>query len=104
MTDEYHLTPRQKDVLAAVVKEGGYEAAARSLGLNIQTVKNHLTMIHDATGSTTTLQTLWKLGYLHLPGDPLGVDQTELRRARRSLLETRAALEAAIAAIEARIH
>jgi DNA-binding CsgD family transcriptional regulator len=54
-------TPRQLEVLYAVVTEHGNAQAARKLGITVQTVKNHLTGLYARGGYHNQLDAVWQL-------------------------------------------
>jgi DNA-binding NarL/FixJ family response regulator len=61
-------TRRQLEVAAAIVRCGSHEAAARSLGLSVQTVRNQVSKLIARTGSTTGFYgVLVILGWLTSP-------------------------------------
>jgi two-component system nitrate/nitrite response regulator NarL len=47
MTNDYDLTPRERDVLAGVIAGRTNREIARTLGLSEQTVKNVLTTVFE---------------------------------------------------------
>lgn len=63
------LTPRQHEVLAAVVETGSYKQAGHLLGLSEQTVKNQLWEARRRTGHLSTVQLAYALGSGELDSD-----------------------------------
>lgn len=62
------LTPKQERVVEAYVREGSMKGAAASLGITLQTTKNHLSAIYQRLDTTGILQTLFALGWISPPG------------------------------------
>lgn len=56
MSEIAALSPRQRQVLDALIVHGTAQAAADTLGIALQTVKNHLTVIRGELGVATSLQ------------------------------------------------
>lgn len=50
------LSPRELEVLEALINNAGQLQAARSLGIAPQTIKNHLTSIHKTLGVSNSLR------------------------------------------------
>lgn len=50
------LSPRELEVLEALINNEGQLQAARSLGIAPQTIKNHLTSIHKTLGVSNSLR------------------------------------------------
>ena len=55
------LTPRQLDVLRAVVEHGGHKGAAHALGLSAWTINSYLQDIRRRMGVETTEQAVYLL-------------------------------------------
>jgi len=77
----FRVTPRQLQVLAAVVATGTYKGAAFELGVRRDTVRNHLVKLRRSLGVDTTWQAVYLLtasGDLIVPGfgRPPGVVRT----------------------------
>lgn len=78
------LTPRQRDVLDAIISAGNYPIAAHQLGMSLQTMKNHVSDILDILDVRVIYQAviLWDRWARSMP--------TERRRGdRRSGVERR---------------
>ena len=73
-------TPRQVEVVAAIVSTGSYACAAEVLGIRPSTVRNHLLETRHRMGLTTTVQVVFVLAsrgdlstFIHLaPADGQG--------------------------------
>jgi DNA-binding CsgD family transcriptional regulator len=65
---ERPLTGRQLDVLRAYAKAGDRREAARSLGMKLDTLKNHLTDAYLRLGAESALHAFRILGWLQVPG------------------------------------
>lgn len=52
----YNLTPRERDIIRAVVAGRSNKDIADHLSISAQTVKHHLTSIFDKTGASTRLE------------------------------------------------
>jgi two-component system nitrate/nitrite response regulator NarL len=52
----YNLTPRELDIIAAVVAGQTNKEIANQLSISIQTVKHHLTSVFDKTGVSSRLE------------------------------------------------
>lgn len=52
----YNLTPRERDIIRAVVAGRSNRDIAEHLEISTQTVKHHLTSIFDKTGASTRLE------------------------------------------------
>lgn len=50
------LTPRECDVMRAVIAHGGLKVVAHSMGISYSSVKNHLVSIHGKLNVDTTVQ------------------------------------------------
>lgn len=59
--ERFDLTPREAEVLDTYVMEGTTKKAAKRLGLQEQTVKNHLAHIRRKVGTSNTLQAVYKI-------------------------------------------
>ena len=77
------LTPREWDVLRAYAINLTTKDAARSLGISVQTVKNHLANIYFKLGVNTALAAMHRVGWLWIPG----VHEVETAAVRRKLEE-----------------
>ena len=60
------LTPREREVIEAVIAHDSQKTAAAALGLTLQTVKNYLRQIRQKLGCETTLQAALIWDRLHL--------------------------------------
>jgi DNA-binding CsgD family transcriptional regulator len=65
-----NLTVMQTRVVAEYVRTGSQKAVAHTLGISVQTVKNHLSAIYGRLETQGILQTLGVLGWITTPGDP----------------------------------
>ena len=54
-------TPRELDVLAAVLEAGSGKAAACRLGLSEETIGSHLEHVRQKVGAVNTTQAVWRL-------------------------------------------
>lgn len=59
MSDPWGLTPRQRDVLNALVSTGCNKRVARELGMELKTVEGHMCQIRRAMGVNRVLAALW---------------------------------------------
>jgi two-component system, NarL family, nitrate/nitrite response regulator NarL len=62
------ITPRERDVVAAVARGATNKGIAQSLGVSEQTVKNHLSSIFDKTGVSSRLELALYAQREHLAG------------------------------------
>ena len=58
------LTARQRSALAAYAETGDYDAAARQLGVNLQTYKNTLQVVYRKLDVTGAIDAFRVLGWL----------------------------------------
>jgi DNA-binding NarL/FixJ family response regulator len=63
------LTPRERQVIAAVVEGASNKDIGKTLGLSEQTVKNHLSNIYDKLGVSTRLELALYAVHHRLPTD-----------------------------------
>jgi DNA-binding CsgD family transcriptional regulator len=75
-TQEHGVTEAEYHSLIAVITEGTQAKAAAHLGLNVQTLKNHLQTARKRVGAKNLMDVYVKLGWLHLPtgSHPAGED------------------------------
>jgi DNA-binding NarL/FixJ family response regulator len=55
-TRQFELTPRELEIVAAIVDGDSNRDIADRLDISLQTVKHHLTSIFDKTGASTRLE------------------------------------------------
>lgn len=91
-------SPRELEVLAVYARTGSQEQTAAELGLSLQTVKNHVSSVIHATGSTSSIGAMFALGWI-VPNRDLRVSaiRVELERLRDSLRDTLIDVEEALA-------
>lgn len=61
------LTPRQREVLRAIAVTGSGVAAARTLGITYQTLRNHLNEAYSRLGVDGIIPALRAVGWLVVP-------------------------------------
>ena len=77
-------TPRELEVLAAVVTTGSEKAAACRLGLAQGTVKQHLARVRARVGAANTTQAVWRLRHeIEVVGCLEAPDQRRVAADRR---------------------
>ena len=64
---QYGITPREWHVLTTLAVVGSQGEVAALLGISYQTVKNHMSSVHDKVGEPTTIGVYRKLGWLRIP-------------------------------------
>ena len=77
------LTARQRSALAAYAETGDYDAAARRLGINVQTYKNTLHIVYRKLDVTSAIGAFRALGWLV----PRVKAETEVEYVRRMISE-----------------
>jgi DNA-binding NarL/FixJ family response regulator len=71
--DSFDLTPRQKDVLMALLKGYCNKTIARELHISVETVKDHVAAVLRALGVSSRTQAVLKVSQIHkrnLPRNP----------------------------------
>lgn len=63
------LSPQEIESLAAYARHGTQKEAAAQMGLQEQTIKNHLTKAYRKLGTSGSTETFRHLGWLRVPGD-----------------------------------
>lgn len=61
------LTPVETKYLAEVAYHGSIKAAADCTGTTGATIKHRLTIVHAKTGAGSTIESLWRVGWLRFP-------------------------------------
>ena len=68
-----HLTPREQDVLRLVGLGCSNKGVADRLGVSVQTVKNHMTVVLEKLDVESRVEAFRAVGWLKVPGEPLRV-------------------------------
>ena len=62
-----HLTPREREIVAAVVEGCSNQVIAAQLGIRVQSVKNQMTLIFNKVGVSSRLElALYVVAHRHL--------------------------------------
>ena len=62
-----NLTPRQREVFAAIAETGSQKDAAARLGISLHCVKTHTTNAYARLGTSGYIETWRALGWLQVP-------------------------------------
>lgn len=72
------LTPQEERVLRFRARGMSSSECAHALGISEQTIKNHLTHVYRKLDTSNLAETLGRVGWLSVPGEPVKmVDQCE---------------------------
>lgn len=67
ISEATYLTPREREVLVEVAKGATAKRVAYSLGISVQTVKNHMSKIYEKLDTDNVIGAFTTLGWLKVP-------------------------------------
>jgi DNA-binding CsgD family transcriptional regulator len=89
------LSPRELEILVAAAGGLTQKVIAAQMGCSVQTVKNHLYSVYTKLEVTTLVGALNAMGWVHVSGDQVVLDQVDRRLGllRREVAELADTLE-----------
>jgi DNA-binding CsgD family transcriptional regulator len=63
------LTHQEERIMRARARGLSASEIAKEVGCAEMTVKNHLTAIYAKLGASSSIEAMWKMGYVQIPGE-----------------------------------